>query len=146
MITKILCEGCGRIYIPSATSSPVKCAFCNAVSRSPRSATSDLNGKVALLARAATKKPLKVAKQHPESWGTLTTAGAATCICAGCGEIFKSVGGFDAHREYREGELDRHCLTPDEMRKAGMSINERGVWIRKEFVVFDEQLQKAATA
>ncbi len=146
MITKILCESCGRGYIPSATSSPLKCGACNASNRSTVSGRSDLNRHYLPFPRVARKKSLKVAKQHPESWGTLTTAGTATCICAGCGEIFKSVGGFDAHREYREGELDRHCLTPDEMRKAGMSINERGAWIRKEFVVFDEQLQKAATA
>jgi len=138
MIAKSTREVCNRVYIPPATSNPVKCASCNAVSRSPRSATSDLNGKVVVLTRVATKKPLN--QKNPESWGKLPDTGGQTSLCCGCGEIFNSVAGFDAHRK---GEEDRYCLTPDDMRKAGMSISDRGMWITSEFITSDlERLRK----
>ena len=145
MITKSTCEVCNRVYIPSVTSNPVKCASCNAVSRSPRSARSDLNGKLVVLTRVARKKPKKVPRTTPESWGKLPDTGGQTSLCCGCGEIFNSVAGFDAHRK---GEEDRYCLTPDEMRKAGMSISDRGMWITSEFIASDlERLRKdVATA
>ena len=143
MAAKILCEVCNREYIPSATSNPVKCAACNASNRCHLSARSDLNGKVVVLARVATKKPLN--QKNPESWGKLPDTGGQTSLCCGCGEIFNSVAGFDAHRK---GEEDRYCLTPDDMRKAGMSISTRGMWITSEFIASDlERLRKeVATA
>ena len=107
-------------------------------------ALSDSWENLGVLARVRGKKPKKAPPRHPESWGKLSTIGAATCLCAACGEIFKSVGGFDAHRK---GEEDRYCLTPDEMRQAGMSINDRGMWIKTEFVSFTaKQTQEAVTA
>jgi hypothetical protein len=45
----------------------------------------------------------------------------------GCGERFKSVTGFDRHR-VGPGEA-RRCLTPDEMRARGMTLNAHGQWI-----------------
>ncbi len=53
--------------------------------------------------------------------------GSNICRCGGCGETFNSVGAFDSHRS---GDMDqRHCLTPEAMRAAGMLLNERGRWI-----------------
>jgi len=131
--TKSTCEVCARVFISSATSNPVKCGFCNASNRSARSATSDLNRKVIPFPRVARKKPKNRPPQHPESWGELSTPGAATCVCTGCGEIFNSVAAFDKHREYGDGELDRHCLTPEKMRNKGMGINARGMWVTALF-------------
>ena len=137
MIAKSTCEVCNREYIPSVTSNPVKCAACNASNRSNHSPTSDLNGKVVVLARVAHKKPPK--QQNPESWGKLPDTGGQTSLCCGCGEIFNSVKGFGAHRK---GEENRYCLTPDDMRKAGMSISNRGMWITEVFKSSNIQLRR----
>ena len=50
------------------------------------------------------------------------------CQCAGCGEYFNSQAGFDMHRTGAFG-IDRRCLSPDEMRKAGMAISASGWWV-----------------
>ena len=119
----------------------------NASNGSSLPALSDSFENLGVLTKVRGKKPKKAPPRHPESWGKLSTIGAATCLCAACGEIFKSVGGFDAHREHREGELDRRCLSPDEMRRKKMSINNWGLWIRTEFVPFTaKQTQEAVTA
>lgn len=48
------------------------------------------------------------------------------CLCRGCGELFNSLKPFDRHRI--GGLLGRRCLTPEEMRSRGMSLNHRGFW------------------
>lgn len=46
--------------------------------------------------------------------------------CAGCGELFKSNGGFARHRR---GEAEnRRCLSAEEMRAGGMEKNGEGFW------------------
>jgi len=53
--------------------------------------------------------------------------GSGVSQCGGCGLVFKSVSAFDKHRA---GDGDhRRCLTEDEMRAAGMLVNERGQWV-----------------
>jgi len=49
------------------------------------------------------------------------------CRCTGCGERFNSIAAFDRHRIGTGGE--RRCMTPDEMRAAGMRRNRLGRWI-----------------
>ena len=57
--------------------------------------------------------------------------GSSVCQCGGCGAVFKSVTSFDKHRS---GDMDyRRCLTPDEMRAAGMSVNGLGQWIASAY-------------
>lgn len=41
---------------------------------------------------------------------------------------------FDKHRE--DDGNDRRCITPQEMRKKGMSINASGRWITQEYTNF----------
>lgn len=48
--------------------------------------------------------------------------------CRGCGECFNSTFAFDKHRTGEFGK-DRRCLTRDEMRAKGMSVNAAGFWI-----------------
>ncbi len=60
------------------------------------------------------------------------------CQCAGppfagCGEYFNSTAAFDRHRAGSYSPMQRRCLTPDEMRAAGMSRNEAGFWITAKF-------------
>ena len=131
--TKSTCEVCTRVFIPSATSNPVKCGFCNASNRSARSATSDLNGKVIPFPRVTRKKPKNRPPQHPQSWGKLTPQSEAVCVCTCCNEIFNSVAAFDKHREYAKGDVHRHCLTLEEMRDKGMAISSKGFWVTREF-------------
>jgi hypothetical protein len=50
------------------------------------------------------------------------------CQCSGCGEYFNSDTAFDMHRIGRFG-VDRRCMSPDEMRAAGMSKNAADWWI-----------------
>lgn len=63
-------------------------------------------------------------EQRPEN---ALPVGSRVCQCAACLEYFSSPAAFDKHRS---GDMDRRrCLTPDEMRAAGMLHNERGRWI-----------------
>lgn len=52
--------------------------------------------------------------------------GTRTCQCADCGAFFTGVEGFDLHMV---GD-DLRCLSPAEMRRIGMTVNEHGVWAR----------------
>lgn len=120
------CSRCRTSYIPSATSDP---SLCGACASSPGSDIQD-SGAFSPPARGRyrveAKTPL-IAQMSPESWGR---ASGQSCECSVCGEIFNSLHGFDTHRY---GKLERFCLTPEEMRKSGMSINSRGRWITQEF-------------
>ena len=69
---------------------------------------------------------------RPKSYGKLPSVGSQKSLCAACGEIFKSVSGFDAHRVTRDG--GRVCLNPDEMEARGMSINGKGFWINAKYI------------
>jgi hypothetical protein len=56
------------------------------------------------------------------------------CQCTGCGELFNSVGTFDRHRvgEWKDRGAWRRCLTPEEMRRQGWTLNSGGFWIRSQ--------------
>lgn len=64
--------------------------------------------------------------------------------CAGCGELFNSVGAFDKHRTGSYGIPDpakpdsylpakRRCLNAEEMAKLGMEKNSAGFWISEPY-------------
>lgn len=59
--------------------------------------------------------------------------GSATCECTACGELFRSLAGFDKHRVFDNPAVEdwdtRRCMTAEEMREAGMSLNSKGQWI-----------------
>jgi len=74
------------------------------------------------------------------------------CECTACGQVFKSVSGFDKHRigEYgdpiygenskgNKGKIigytkpTRRCMTEQEMLDAGMSKNDKEQWIVKAY-------------
>lgn len=75
----------------------------------------------------------------------------AKSTCAACGEVFKSVTGFDKHRIGGWGDAvyaskDKHqknaigymphtrrCMTVEEMLAAGMSKNDKGLWIASAY-------------
>lgn len=48
--------------------------------------------------------------------------------CSVCGEYFNSNHSFEIHRTGKFG-VDRRCLTPEEMRAKGMSLNAAEFWI-----------------
>lgn len=48
--------------------------------------------------------------------------------CQGCKAYFRSSTGFDKHRTGEHG-VNRRCMTPDEMRAVGMSVNNDGWWV-----------------
>jgi hypothetical protein len=52
--------------------------------------------------------------------------------CPGCGEVFKSLTGFDAHRTGEHG-VDRRCMAEPEMLKAGLSKNNKGHWVTSQW-------------
>lgn len=63
-------------------------------------------------------------------------------VCPTCGERFRSSQGFDAHRTGSYGErrpdgtyqpANRRCKTSEEMTRAGMVKNARGLWVTKAF-------------
>jgi len=53
--------------------------------------------------------------------------GANFCHCPTCHLTFRSVNGFDNHRD-RRGE--GRCRTPDELRERGFEPDGEGVWRR----------------
>lgn len=75
----------------------------------------------------------------------------AKSTCTHCGEVFKSVAGFDKHRAGSYGEAvyapddlkrkrpvgqapaTRHCLPLEEMEALGMSKNAQGWWITSAY-------------
>lgn len=56
-----------------------------------------------------------------------------TCLCSACGEIFKSVTGFDKHRVGQPAK--RRCLTTQEMLQRGMTKDSGGKWITRKMPV-----------
>lgn len=57
---------------------------------------------------------------------------SATCQCTGCGEYFNSPAAFDMHRVGEPG-VNRRCWTVAEMRAAGMSTNDRDLWVTRAY-------------
>jgi hypothetical protein len=60
-------------------------------------------------------------------------APSGICRCESCGQWFRSVSAFDFHRtgSYTTTLWEparRRCLTPGEMAKRDMRLNEHGVW------------------
>jgi hypothetical protein len=53
--------------------------------------------------------------------------GTGYCRCGACGLYFRSDSGFMQHR--RGGR----CLSPDELRAKGLSVNAGGYWIREVY-------------
>lgn len=52
--------------------------------------------------------------------------GKKTCHCSECHETFRSLKGFDLHRQGSYGKYnDRHCVAPLDL---GMAADERGHW------------------
>lgn len=121
------CQSCRSPFVLSVTSHPDICGNCVPLNRANIRDLSDSRVNPTL-PRIKTPKKAKTPICQPESWGKLT---GGSCLCAGCGEIFNSLAGFDAHRR---GERDKCCVAPSEMRKTGMSINARGRWITQEWV------------
>ena len=58
--------------------------------------------------------------------------------CSGCNQYFNSNGAFEKHRIGHHG-VDRRCMTPDEMIKAGMVIREDGFWIAEPMKNYRER-------
>jgi hypothetical protein len=50
--------------------------------------------------------------------------------CAACSLYFNSTKAFDRHRRGTPGKA-RRCLSTDEMREVGMSVNSGGWWITR---------------
>ena len=76
----------------------------------------------------------------------------AKSTCGACGEVFKSVAGFDKHRTGNFEEPiygprvkgnslkivgytphSRRCMTVEEMRDSGMLKNDKGLWITSAY-------------
>jgi hypothetical protein len=57
---------------------------------------------------------------------------SSRCQCAACGDRFNSAGTFDRHRigGWQVRGALRRCLTTDEMRRQGWTLNAGGFWIR----------------
>ncbi len=63
-----------------------------------------------------------------EGHGTqLSELGRRGCECIGCLRLFWGVPAFDAHRIGHHGN-GRHCADDAEIEKAGLALDERGVW------------------
>jgi hypothetical protein len=54
------------------------------------------------------------------------------CLCRNCGEYFNSIRAFDRHR-VSVYPSNRRCLSGEEMRDHGMSVNKSGFWITKPY-------------
>ena len=55
--------------------------------------------------------------------------GANFCHCATCHLTFRSVHGFDQHRDWRG---DGRCRTAEELRKRGFEPDAEGTWRRPQ--------------
>ena len=58
--------------------------------------------------------------------------------CQGCKQYFNSNAAFDKHRTGKHG-VNRRCMTSEEMKDKGMSINHAGFWITK---VYDYNIKR----
>lgn len=56
--------------------------------------------------------------------------------CQACKQYFNSTYSFDKHRR-GDFQVDRRCLTPNEMLEKKMSLNARGFWISSERTNFE---------
>lgn len=56
--------------------------------------------------------------------------------CGGCGEYFNSDSPFDRHRigDFGSETNPRRCMTVEEMKEAGMTINDAGFWVGSAYV------------
>jgi len=124
MINWLACKVHGGRYIPSATSDDGVCGGCIPKISQYSATQGDFKAKSVPSVGAEEKQPL-----NPSSWGKFSYAGSY-CLCSECNEIFNSLWGFDMHRV---GITERWCLDEAEMRKKGMSINAKGVWITQEY-------------
>lgn len=52
--------------------------------------------------------------------------------CQGCKQYFNSNAAFDKHRTGKHG-VNRRCMTSEEMKDKGMSINHAGFWITEAY-------------
>jgi hypothetical protein len=52
--------------------------------------------------------------------------------CPGCGQVFKSLTAFEAHRLGEHG-TNRHCGSLEKLKALGMSQNAKGWWVTAEF-------------
>lgn len=71
--------------------------------------------------------------------------------CPTCGEFFNSTTAFDAHRTGPFGGANgrparRRCLSADEMRAKGMTVNTAGFWIIKTHTAASLARKKAQEA
>lgn len=55
--------------------------------------------------------------------------GSDKCLCGVCGKYFNSARAFDRHRIGSYGVGHRRCLTAEELRQRGFSLNATGHWI-----------------
>jgi hypothetical protein len=122
------CENCGADYFPSLASHPSECYNCTII---PHNKAHSLDARTTPVGiyPYTTVNTVKEEK-NPDSWGKITKD-SPSCLCGNCGEIFKSLAGFDLHRQGM-GE-EKQCINPPEMRKKGMSINQAGKWITSEY-------------
>jgi hypothetical protein len=70
------------------------------------------------------------------------------CQCSGGGEYFSSDAAFDMHRVGRFG-VDRRCMTPADMRAAGMAKTSDDWWVTRPYdgpVRSDGDAQDASAA
>jgi hypothetical protein len=52
--------------------------------------------------------------------------------CPQCGRSFRSIADFDRHRIGSFTLAQRHCMTEDEMKAAGMVKNTAGLWMTEK--------------
>ena len=53
--------------------------------------------------------------------------------CAACRYVFSSLSSFDKHRTGSLSDKTRRCMTEEEMIKAEMVKNGKGIWATGEF-------------
>jgi hypothetical protein len=56
--------------------------------------------------------------------------------CQACKQYFNSTYAFDKHRK-GDFQVDRRCLTPEEMMIKKMCLNAKGFWITAQRIDFD---------
>lgn len=59
------------------------------------------------------------------------------CRCSVCNEYFNSAFAFSSHRIGTYQPPTRRCLSPDEMRARGWTLNRTGRWITEAYDVGD---------
>ena len=64
--------------------------------------------------------------------------------CQACKQYFNSTFAFDKHRR-GDFQVERKCLTPEEMLKKKMSLNAKGFWITAQRLNFDQEVDMLET-